>query len=88
MSSRILDDLVEATRQERKRIEEPKNRSRYFMFGKAEERQDKEGYSVIFENAPDRVIRDARWSASRDMSSIFKIGDTFQSICYKEHYQN
>ena len=77
MSSQILDDLIEATRQERKRIEDPKNRSRYFMFGKAEERQDKSGYSVTFENVAERVIRDARWSASRDTPSLFKVGDIF-----------
>lgn len=77
MPGQILDDLIEATRQERNRIEDPKNRSRYFMFGKAEERQDKNGYSVTFENVPERVIRDARWSASRDTPSLFKIGDIF-----------
>jgi DNA replication ATP-dependent helicase Dna2 len=77
MPSQILDDLIEATRQERKRIEEPINRSRYFMFGKAEERQDKNGYSVTFENVPERVIRDARWSGSRDTPSLFKVGDIF-----------
>jgi superfamily I DNA and/or RNA helicase len=77
MPSQILDDLIEATRQERKRIEEPKNRSRYFMFGKAEERQDKNGYSVTFENVPERVIRDARWSGSRGTPSLFKVGDIF-----------
>jgi superfamily I DNA and/or RNA helicase len=77
MPSLVLDDLIEATRQERRRIEEPKNRSRYFMFGKTEEQQDKNGYSITFENVPERVIRDARWSAGHDTPSLFRIGDIF-----------
>ena len=77
MTEKIMGELINATTQERHRIEEPKNRSRYFMFGKVDERHDKKAYSVTFENVPDRVLRDARWSGSRDTPSLFKIGDIF-----------
>jgi DNA replication ATP-dependent helicase Dna2 len=77
MTEKIMGDLINATKQERQRIEEPKNRSRYFMFGKVDERHDKKAYSVTFENVPERVLRDARWSGGRDTPSLFKIGDIF-----------
>jgi len=77
MFKEIMNELIQATKQERRRIEEPRNRSRYFMFGKVDEHHDKQGYSVTFENVPDRVLRDARWSAGRDTPSLFKIGDIF-----------
>ena len=74
-----MSHLIEAIKQERQRIEEPKNRSRYFIFSKVNERHDREGYSVTFENAPDRVLRDARWLALQDTSSLFRVGDIFIS---------
>lgn len=77
MAKEIMSELINATKQERLRIEEPKNRSRYFIFGKVDERRDKKSYSVTFENVPERVIRDARWSGTRDTPSLFKIGDIF-----------
>lgn len=77
MSGGIMIELINATKQERQRIEEPRNRSRYFVFGKIGERHDTQGYSVAFENVPDRVLRDARWSAGRDTVSLFRIGDLF-----------
>ena len=49
MSQQIMNDIIEATKQERQRIEEPKNRSRYFIFGKIDERHGRDGYSVTFE---------------------------------------
>ncbi len=76
MSEKIMEELIAATRQERRRIEEPKNRSRYFMFGKVDEQHDKKKYSVTFENAPDRVYRDSRWS-SANKPSLFKLGDIY-----------
>jgi DNA replication ATP-dependent helicase Dna2 len=79
MSQKIMNDLIEATKQERRRIEEPKNRSRYFMFGKTDERHTEQEYSVTFENAPDRVFRDARWSTRQGSSSLFRVGDIFIS---------
>jgi len=77
MSVTIMNELIQATKQERRRIEEPRNRSTYFMFGKVDEHHDRQGYSVTFENVPDRVLRDARWSAGRNIPSLFKIGDMF-----------
>jgi DNA replication ATP-dependent helicase Dna2 len=74
-----MSDLIEATRQERQRIEQPKNRSRYFIFGKIDERPTRKGYAVTFENAPDRVFRDAIWSARKGESSLFRVGDIFIS---------
>lgn len=79
MHQRIMSELIEAVRQERRRLEEPKNRARYFIFGKVDERYSKEGYSVTFENAPDRVLRDAMWSARQGTPSLFRVGDIFIS---------
>jgi superfamily I DNA and/or RNA helicase len=77
MSQRIMNDIIEATKQERQRIEEPKNRSRYFIFGKIDERLGRNGYSVTFENVPDRVLRDAVWATRQGTPSLFKVGDVF-----------
>jgi len=77
MSQRIMNNIIEATKQERQRIEEPKNRSRYFIFGKIDERLGKNGYSVTFENVPDRVLRDAVWATQQGTPSLFKVGDVF-----------
>ena len=77
MPQRIMNDIIEAAKQERQRIEEPKNRSRYFIFGKIDERLGKNGYSVRFENVPDRVLRDAVWATRQGTPSLFKVGDVF-----------
>ncbi len=74
-----MSHLIEAIKQERQRIEEPKNRSRYFIFSKVNERDDRDGYSVTFENAPNRVLRDAVWSSRQGTSSLFRVGDIFIS---------
>jgi superfamily I DNA and/or RNA helicase len=79
MQQKIMSHLIEAIKQERQRIEEPKNRSRYFIFSKVNERDDRDGYSVTFENAPNRVLRDAMWSARQGTSSLFRVGDIFIS---------
>jgi len=79
MHQRIMSDLIKAIKQERQRLEEPKNRSRYFIFGKVDEWHSREGYSVTFENAPDRVLRDAMWSARQGTPSLFRVGDIFIS---------
>lgn len=79
MHQKIMSHLIEAIKQERQRIEEPKNRSRYFIFSKVNERDDRDGYSVTFENAPNRVLRDAMWSARQGTSSLFRVGDIFIS---------
>jgi len=79
LSPKIMSELIDATRQERQRIEEPKNRSRYFLFGKVDESHRDKEYSVTFENAPDRVFRDARWSIRQGSSSLFRVGDIFIS---------
>ena len=76
---KIMSHLIEAIKQERQRIEEPKNRSRYFIFSKVNERDDRDGYSVTFENAPNRVLRDAVWSSRQGTSSLFRVGDIFIS---------
>ncbi len=77
MANQVLSELIEATQQERQRIEEPRNRSRYFIFGKTSEQHDKQGYFVTFENVPERVVRDARWSTGQGTVCLFKIGDIF-----------
>ena len=85
MPQRIMNDIIEATQQERQRIEEPKNRSRYFIFGKIDERLGKNGYSVRFENVPDRVLRDAVWATRQGTPSLFKVGDVFIPEPWKSH---
>jgi len=77
MVAQGMQALIDATKQERQRIEEPKNRSRYFIFGRIDEKYTEKGYSATFENAPDRVVREARWAASRDERSLFRVGDIF-----------
>jgi hypothetical protein len=77
MAHPAMNALIDATKQERQRIEDPRNRSRYFIFGRIDEEYKKDGYSVTFENAPDRVIREARWAASQDEMSLFRVGDIF-----------
>ena len=77
MAKKLIKTLIEATRQERRRIEDPKNRSRYFMFSKVEERHNAHGYSVTFEKIHDRILRDARWKAGQESESLFRVGDFF-----------
>jgi hypothetical protein len=74
-----MNDIIEATKQERQRIEEPKNRPRYFIFGEIDERRGRDGYAVTYENAPDRVLRDAVWAARQGTPSLFKLGSIFIS---------
>jgi superfamily I DNA and/or RNA helicase len=73
----MLDDIIDAVRLEIARLEEPGNRTRYFLFGKADELETDEVVGFTFRNAPDRVLRDARWSGSRQEECLFKIGDAF-----------
>jgi len=77
MYERIAEKLVTGARQERLRIEDPKNRSRYFMFGKTDEQTDERLYSAVFENFPDRVLKDAEWASFRKKPVLFKIGEVF-----------
>lgn len=77
MPEGIMTSVIDATRQERERIEDARNRSRYFMFGKVDEREDSHGYSATFEHVPQRVSRDARWAAIQGTPALFKMGDIF-----------
>lgn len=79
MSTPLMNQLIDATTQERRRLEEPRNRSRYFLFGKVDERQDGHGYAVTLEHVPDRVHREASWAIRRNIPSLFKVGDIFVS---------
>lgn len=79
MHQKIMSELIEATEQEIRRLQEPKNRSRYFIFGKVDEWHSIDGYSVTFENVPDRVLQDAIWAARRCAPSLFRVGDIFIS---------
>lgn len=79
MAKRLIKTLIEATRQERRRIENPENRSRYFMFGKVEERYTAQGYSVTFENVHDRILWAARWKGSQESRQLFRVGEFFVS---------
>ncbi|TET09717.1 MAG: hypothetical protein E3J83_01790 [Candidatus Atribacteria bacterium] len=73
----IMNNLIEAVKQERQRIEKPKNRSRYFIYGKIRDWHNTKGYYVTFENIPDRALKDAKWSDIQDKSLLFRIGDIF-----------
>lgn len=73
----LMSEIICATKQERQRIEEEKNRSRYFIFGKINERNTNIDFSISFENAPERVIRDAQYASEKGNESTFKVGDFF-----------
>jgi DNA replication ATP-dependent helicase Dna2 len=75
----MLEKIIDSVGIELRRLEEPRNRTRYFLFGKAEELETEEVIGFTFQNAPDRVLREARWSASRRDESLFRIGDVFLS---------
>jgi hypothetical protein len=73
----MLNSIIDAVRLEIERLGEPCNRTRYFLFGKADELETDEVLGFTFRNAPDRVLRDARWTGSRQEECLFKIGDEF-----------
>lgn len=77
MSENIVTELIRATRQERQRLEDPKNRPRYFMFGKKDEAIEDGSYEAVFENVPERVLKDAEWGMRREKPALFKIGEVF-----------
>ncbi len=71
----IMDEIIRATRLERERIEDPKNRTRYFIYNKADGVSSDLGCAMRFKNVPERVLRDARWQ--KNDASLFKVGDIF-----------
>ena len=73
MQKEIIDEIISGVEEERERIEEPKNRSRYFIFGKISEEITNKGYSAIFENVPDPVYRNAEYRKE----SFFRVGDIY-----------
>ncbi len=75
----MINDLIEAVTLEQVRIQDPRNRSRYFIFGKIGQTQSEDHLSFVFKNAPDRVRRDAKWAELNCEESLFKIGDKFLS---------
>ncbi len=75
----MINDIIEAVKVEQERIEEPRNRSRYFIFGKLGEQATEDYLVFVFQNAPERVIRDARYHGARQQESLFKVGDVFIS---------
>ncbi|MBN1187648.1 MAG: AAA family ATPase [Bacteroidales bacterium] len=76
-SKNIIRELIDATVQERNRIEEPKNRSRYFIFDKVNEKLEESVYTVVYANAPERVFKDVSWAIRKDDELLFRIGDFF-----------
>jgi len=68
-----LDEILNSINSELIRLEEPRNRSRYFVYGKVYENDSASSYSVIFSNVPDRVIRSIKY----DSAPLFKLGDVF-----------
>jgi DNA replication ATP-dependent helicase Dna2 len=75
----MIEDIIQAVSLEEQRIEDPRNRSRYFIFGKTDEFEADEFLGFSFESAPDRVLRDARWVGPRQEESLFRVGGRFIS---------
>lgn len=67
----MINDLIEAVTLEQVRIQDPRNRSRYFIFGKIGQTQSEDHLSFVFKNAPDRVRRDAKWAELNCEESLF-----------------
>lgn len=68
-----LNEIQESVKSEIIRLDEPRNRARYFMYGKAGESDSAEVYSAVFRNAPERVLRDIKYV----YDPLFKVGDLF-----------
>jgi superfamily I DNA and/or RNA helicase len=75
----MIHDIIAAVELELRRIEEPLNRSRYFIFGRTGEQETDEFISFTFQSAPDRVLRDAYYKGQRQEECLFKIGDVLVS---------
>lgn len=73
----MLSRIIDAVELELRRLEEPRNRTRYFLFGRVDELETDEVIGFTFRNAPDRVLRDARYAGSRAEECLFKVGDAF-----------
>jgi len=73
----MIHDIIAAVQLEQRRIEEPRNRSRYFIFGKTGEQETDEFLSFTFQSVPERVLRDAYYKGMRREECLFKIGDVF-----------
>ena len=76
-SQQLLEKLIASTIQERSRIEEPKNRSRYFIFNKLIEKNDRSVYAVLYSNVPERVRKDVDWANKKNDKLLFRIGEFF-----------
>lgn len=74
----LLNRIIHAVREEGKRVEELKNRTHYFVFGKTSEEikeaGDKQFYEVSFENFPERVLIDIEYAKG---ASDLRIGGRF-----------
>ncbi|MEJ2721555.1 MAG: AAA domain-containing protein [bacterium] len=73
----MIHDIIAAVELERRRIEEPRNRSRYFIFGKTGEQETDELMGFRFQSAPDRVLRDAYYKGMRREECLFRVGGVF-----------
>jgi len=73
----VITELIEAVHLEQRRIEEPRNRTRYFVFGKVDEREEEDGVVFVFRHAPDRVLPDARYAGPRQEECLFRVGGVF-----------
>ncbi len=68
-----IEEIKDSVYSEIVRLEQPKNRSRYFIYGKVSEIETADEYSVVFKNLPARAIRDVQYNSN----PLFRIGDTF-----------
>jgi len=68
-----IEEIKDSVYSEIVRLEHPKNRSRYFIYGKVSETETADEYSVVYKNLPARAIRDVKYN----LNPLFRIGDTF-----------
>ncbi len=76
-SKSMIHDIIAAVQLEQQRLEDPRNRSRYFIFGKTGERETDELIGFTFQSAPERVLRDAYYKGMRREECLFRIDDAF-----------
>jgi len=68
-----INEIIDSVRTEIVRLENPSNRSRYFIYGKISEECSASSYSVCYNNFPERVTRDIQYVSI----ALFKVGDVF-----------
>lgn len=73
----IIREILQAVKSERERLEDPKNRQAYFMFGKSDEDvvPDRNEYQVFFEEYRERILIDMDYAKGEH--HLVKVGNEF-----------